>query len=145
MASLEGAIDYLMGTIIAGVSGIKQAPQKPIESSPVFPLALAIPVSGRLTSDASGWSKNLPVIRLAVHVSRTQGLNAAVDQALPFIDSIGDALIDPDNATLGGNVDTILSDGTNPITWTFAPSAFADVETYAWFFDIPVKYHRTIT
>lgn len=145
MADLESAIDYLMGTLIAAVPGIKQAPQKPVESTPEFPLALAIPVNGRITTHSYSQSEQLAVVRLAVHVPRTMGINQAVDTALPLIDSISDVLINPANATLNGTIDTIVTDDTTPITWTFAPSGFADVETFAWFFDMTLKYHRTIS
>lgn len=145
MADLESAVDYLMGTLISGVSGIKRAPQKPVESSLDFPIALALPLRGRIMLNSIDESRNLPVVRLAVHVSRTQGINAAVDQALPFIDSITDTLLDSDNVTWGGNIDTILADEENPITWEFGPSELADVETYAWVCDIPIKYKRVIS
>lgn len=143
MADLESAIDYLMGTLIAGISGIKQAPKKPVESSPDFPIALAIPIRGRMIQNTVGEYRQMAVIRLALHVTRTQGINSAVDQALPFLDSIGDVLMDSDNATLNGNVTTIVYDEAEPIIWEFAPSALADVETYAWFYDMTVKYRRT--
>lgn len=144
MADIDTAIDYLMDTLISDVTGISLAPADPPESAPDFPLALAIPLRGTIESANRNRSLNLPTIRLAVHVSRGQGLAAAVAQAKPFIDRIGDKLLNADNLTWGGNIDTIRVDQDVPISWEFAPSKMGNVETYAWFFDITIKYHRSI-
>lgn len=145
MADIDTAIDYLMNTLISSVTGINAAPADPPESAPEFPIALAIPLRGTIESANTNRSKNLPTIRLAVHVSRGQGLTAAVAQAKPLIDRIGDKLLDADNLTWGGNVDTIRVDEEVPIVWEFAPSNFGNIETFAWFFDITIKYHRSIS
>ena len=145
MADLDTAIDYLMNTLISSVSGINAAPADPVESAPEFPVALAIPLRGEMRIVNRNRSRNLPTIRLAVHVSRGQGLPAAVGQAKPLIDSIGDKLMNADNLTWGGNIDTIRVDEEVPIVWEFAPSNLGNIETFAWFFDITIKYHRTIS
>lgn len=145
MADIDTAIDYLMGTLISTVSGINSAPDHPTENPPEFPAALAIPLNGELTTPNVNRSKNVAVVLLAVHVSRGQGLNAASKQVRPLLDPIADKLLDADNVTWGGNIDTVLASEERPITWEYGPSSLGNIETHAWFLRIPIKYHRSIS
>lgn len=144
MGSLEGAADYLMGTLISAVTGMRAAPSKPPESMSMFPFSVAWPDNGRLVSDTPGQYRNIAYLRLETHVGRVN-LPTDVDAIYPFFELVSDVLLDPDNATLGGNVDTIISSNDNPINWSFGELNWADTQTIGFRWIIPVKIKRTIS
>ena len=128
--SLSDAIKQVQ-IIVAGVSGVKQAPQYPPEKMSEFPFAIAFPGSGTFTPDASGTKRGLHRITLEIHTARK---NMAQDVAaiIDYGESISSALLN--NLRLNSTVDTI-----NQIAYEFGPLGYDSVLTIGFTFSIDVK------
>lgn len=133
----------MMGTLIANVTGIKGAPQKPPDDMAVFPYAVAWPLEGSVVGDgAPGTYRNLATVRLEVHVGRND-LPVSIDAVYPFLERVLDKILKPSNLTLNGNVDTIIFDAERPITWSFGELEWLSQQTIGWRINIPMKLKRT--
>lgn len=145
MADLESAVDYLMGTLMSSVTGIKQAPNKPPDSMSEFPYAIAWPLQGRVVGDgAPNTYRNIATIRLEVHVGRND-LPVSVDSVYPFLERALDKILYSSNVTLNGNVDTLIYDENNPIQWEFGDLEWLGTPTIGWRINLPMKLKRTAT
>lgn len=117
--------------VTGGLAGIKSAPSTAPEAAGAFPFAVAYPRSGTLTINSYSWGTLLHTIYVEIHVARTL-LPAAIDQALPYVESFASALVaDP---TLEAAVDTV-----NGIRFTFGKMEWGGVETLGWRFEVDVK------
>lgn len=102
--------------IIAGVSGVLQAPADPPDSISRYPFAVAYAGESTWTLAPAGMAQNIGTIVVELHVlPRDKGLALAVSKAMGFHDAIPRAILaDP---TLAGTVANILVSGQGaPIT-----------------------------
>jgi hypothetical protein len=143
MGTLEEAATELMA-LIEDVSGMKAAPDKPPESINMFPFAVAYPSTGELFQEGYKAYRNRAVLALEVHVGRSN-LPTDVDALYPFLERVADVIMDPDNATLSGKVDTIVADEpSGGIPWTFGELDWGDTKTLGYRFLVKVKLKGAI-
>ena len=69
--SLTAAVTALT-TIAGGLSGVNRVYTDPPESINEFPAAIVYAAHGQLNSASAGLGRNLHVIRIDIHASRTQ-------------------------------------------------------------------------
>lgn len=138
--TLEAAIRNLQ-THSLSVTGIKAAPADPPDSLSVFPFALAYPEGGRILGGSAQFMRGIHIIIVEFHVNRTL-LPAAIATAKGYIEEYAGILLgDP---TLGGEVDTIILDREQNITYEFGVLEWAGVQTIGVRFHIPVKIESLI-
>jgi hypothetical protein len=129
----EDAAAYVQ-TLVGTLPGIRRAPQYPPDKSSVFPFAVAWPDVGKMTREDASTNKNVFNIILAIHTAR-KNLARDMETIEPFIQQIGDLLLDTDNITLSGTVDTVIA-----VDWKLEPNmAYGDVDTIGYVFTIEAK------
>lgn len=129
------AVTYLQ-TLLAGIDGMRQAPDAPTEQAQ-FPFAVSY-VSGLVNSvqPSFGHQRNDYEVTSEIHVARRdlpRDYATVKDFAITFPQTVwGD--LNANGAALGGYVDTI-----NGISGTLQPSTWGGIETLAWSFRMNVK------
>lgn len=144
MATLETAAAYVMTLISANVAAIKSAPAKPPEKPSEFPFAVIWPSRGRAVSETPDLYKDLAELILEIHVAR-KNLPTAIDSVYPLHEQVLAVLMSADNATLGGNVDTVRTNATDGggIGYVFGGLDYGGVETIGFQYTIPIKQVRS--
>ncbi len=136
---LQEAINGIQDAVGA-LDGVRKAPDYPPEQLNQFPFAVCWAAEGTFEYSTPGVRKGLHVIELALHVARNGDLPREVALAMPYIETVPDALMaDP---TLGGTVATIVG----PITYEFGPLGYGEKEqnTLGFLFRIRVKIEAEI-
>lgn len=147
--TLKEAAAALMVLLADNISGLRGAPSEPPESINQFPFAVAWPGSGSAVGDSTpGTYRLLPTLVLEVHVARLD-LPTDMEAIYPYLEYVLDVILDPDNLTISGNVDTIVfDDDSGGIAFEFGRLDWGDdpgTKTLGWRFTIPVKLRRTIS
>lgn len=140
MASLQDAIDAVQD-IMGALTGIKAAPDEPLEQFSQFPFAVCYADHGEWDFGPAGDRKGLHTLVLELHVAR-KDLPRDIAAAMAYSDIIPNALLkDP---TLAGTVSTIVG----PLVYTFGPMGYGNADkpnTLGFRFMITVKMQATIT
>jgi len=125
MATLQGAVSALM-ELVGDVTGIREAPEFPLDSINIFPVAVGYARTGRFMFNSPGEMKALHDIVVEVHFKRAH-LRSAVEKAMDFSDAVPAAIMaDP---TLGGAVDTF-----EEITYEFGALDYGGTQTIGFRF-----------
>lgn len=104
--TLEQITDKIQSIIRASIPDIKKAPDKPPETSAVFPYAISLPGDGSWRVQSQGWREAQHRVITEIHVARGI-LPKDVDRALPLHEKFVEAIFsDP---SLGGLVEGVLS------------------------------------
>jgi len=129
--SIANAVERLQA--IAGqVTGVKHAPQYPVEDALTLPLCIAHLTGGESTMDDATQYRHFANLSADFHVSRIS-LRQAYSQIGAIADEFTARLAgDP---TLAGNVDTIVF----PIQYTVSPAEWDRVTTQMISFTVRVK------
>lgn len=137
--SLQGAIDRIEYHLNL-LDGIKGVPVRVPESANQFPFGVVYPESGNLQA-VSDWMKAIHVLIVEIHCERTL-LGAAIEQATGYITSFPKRLLD--DPTLNNQVDTIIADGGQSITYQFGRLEWGGLQTIGIRFRVPVKIQEAI-
>ncbi len=130
MATLAQVIERV-AAVMSSVPGIRRAPVNPEEQMNVFPFAVVYPADGDNTFGTPGERLALDSIAIEIHVAR-KDLPRDIQSALPFVDSIPDALMADMVATQwAGTIDTFES-----ISWTFGPLGWGGMDTLGFRFTV---------
>lgn len=131
MSTIDNAVLRLQALALQ-VSGIKAAPNYPVEDATVLPLAIAHISSGEGSAQDATFCKLLYTISVDFHVSRI-----SLKQAYKELDAIIPAYhkLLAGDPTLGGAVDTIIF----PVPVQVAPAEWDSVITEAAFFTVQIK------
>jgi hypothetical protein len=128
MATLYEAITAA-AALIAGLSGIREAPALPEEVLNVFPFAAIYPGGGEQTMPINRVRQDLGSIVIELHVAR-KDLPRDVEKAIPYVDSIPNVLFDGlDDNKWSATIDTFES-----ITWTFGELGWNGQQTLGFRF-----------
>jgi len=133
---IDDAIKALQAHALA-CTGIKHAPDYPIEDAAVLPFAVAHIGTGTASPDNATTLRFLPIINVDFHFSRVNLGNAYKQVntvALEYATKLGG---DP---TLGGKVDTIVF----PVTFQTAAAEWDRVTTVMLRFQITLKTLETL-
>ena len=138
MATLAQVIERV-ATVLASVPGIRRAPINPEEQMNVFPFGVVYPLDGESQFGTPGERLELDSIAVELHVAR-KDLPRDVQGALPFVDSIPDALMSDMISTQWANtIDTFES-----ISWTFGPLGWGGMDTLGFRFTISGVKRRIV-
>ena len=138
MATLAQVIERV-ATVVASVPGIRSAPIAPPEQMNVFPFGVVFPADGDNTFGTPGERLALDAIAVELHVAR-KDLPRDVQGALPFVDSIPDALMsDMVNTQWANTIDTFES-----ISWTFGPLGWGGMDTLGFRFTVSGVKRRIV-
>lgn len=130
MADLAEVIERV-AFIMASVPGIRRAPISPEEQMNVFPFAVVYPLDGESQFGTPGERLELDSLAVELHVAR-KDLPRDVQGALPFVDSIPDALMEDMVSTQwAGTIDTF-----DIISWTFGPLGWGGMDTLGFRFTV---------
>lgn len=134
---LQAAIAAIQA-VMRGMTGIRYAPDYPLDAINVYPYAVCFAGSGEWRQEPALWKKGLHTITLQVHWAR-KDLPRDVGKAMLFAESIPNAIMkDP---TLAGTVDTVL----DPISYTFGVLSWGGTENIGFEFKIMIKVQSAIT
>ena len=137
--SLQSAI-YEIQAKMREVSGVKNAPNEPPETTDNFPFVATFPGTGEVGAVAHGDKRGLHNVNIELHVTR-KDLPLDMRKAVPFVDLITDKLLSERQAAEFTEFDTFGS-----ISYEFAPMAWGNVETLGYRFTInELKIRGTIT
>ena len=118
-------------TVAATLSGIKQAPTNPPESSAMFPFAVTYASSWNETPQSSNWSVSLHTLVCEIHCQRSD-LSRSVAQALPLYEAFAAAILA--DVTLAGTVQAL-----NALRYTFGAMEYGGVQTIGYRVEIDIK------
>lgn len=137
--SLQAAI-YEIQAEMRKVSGVKNAPNEPPESTDNFPFVATFPGTGEITAVAHGDKKGLHNVNIELHVTR-KDLPIDMRKAIPFVELIADAILKARQAATFTEFDTFSG-----ISYEFAAMAWGNVETLGYRFTInDLKIREIIT
>ena len=139
MSVIDDAITKLQAHALALTdTEINGAPDKPIESASVLPLAIAHISEGTGQADDVTTARLLLTVSVDIHVSRAI-MKSAYTQINNIIPEYLKRLAgDP---TLGGTVDTI----NFPVSFAVSPAVWDAVTTQMISFKVPLKFLETPT
>ena len=127
--SLQSAI-YEIQAKMREVSGVKNAPNEPPESTDNFPFVATFPGTGEITAVAHGDKKGLHNVYIEFHVTR-KDLPIDMRKAVPYVDLIPDKLLESRQDGSFTEFDTF-----GVISYEFTPMAWGAVETLGYRFTI---------
>jgi hypothetical protein len=119
-------------TVLAAVSGVNQAPERPNETQNDYPFVVTYLVSGELGAGATGTRKSLYNIAIDLLTNRMD-LNRDLQILNPFIDTIPAALIA--EVSVGGDKFSSTISTFDTISMTFLPAVdYAGVQMIGYRF-----------
>jgi hypothetical protein len=131
--TLSNAISDLQDKALA--LGVKAAPKTIPEGMSVFPFAVSYPRTGSGQVASAGFGHQFHTIWTEIHFNRTL-LGAAIDEAMPYIESLFSAIIgDP---TLSSTVSSVTA-----VRYTFGRLEWAGEQTIGVRFEVDVKVSVT--
>lgn len=140
VTTVDAAVRALQALMLAGVTGLREAPSVLTETPNVFPCSRCYPWEGEFTRLNSATRHNMQTIALDVHVAR-RDLRHDMTTLAPLLDAIGGVLVN--NPTISGTVDTI----EYPVRWSLKAwswDAQGAVRTFGFAFLIQVKMQAAL-
>lgn len=130
-------ITEAIANVAATLDGIRGAPARPPDSIGAYPFAVTYCRRGSWRANDATFKTGLLTLVCDIHMGRLPDLGRLLGAHESYLEDFPNALLrDP---TLGGACDTI-----NDIRHDLIPLYYAGIETFAYRFEIDIKYESAI-